>query len=193
MHRIKNEWIYTYMWTYMYTYTCIYICMHKYMSTAIIAFAYDMFGIFCGICRNQPMALRFYFSVSCTCLEKCVYIRFCFWHVWNLLWDLPKSINGSYILLLVFITCDRPPFERQRQRQRQAETDNPRQIDRQTDRETQRTSERKPHRHQVTKRNNTKDRQTNRRIDLCLSLSRSFRSMLGQVHALAKAMDFTLR
>ena len=98
-------------------------------------------------------------------------------------------------------TCERPPFERQRQRQRQTETDrqtdrqtdNQRQIDRQTDRHThrqtererQRKSDRNTHRHQDTKRDNKKDRQTNRRIALCLSLSRSFRFMLGQVsHAL---------
>ena len=32
-----------------------------------VAFAYDMFGIFCEICRNQSMAPRCYYSDSCTC------------------------------------------------------------------------------------------------------------------------------
>ena len=41
------------------------------------------------------------------------------------------------------------------------------------------------HRHQDTKRDNKKDRQTNKSIGICLTFSRSFRSMLNQVpHAL---------
>ena len=27
------------------------------------------------VSRNQPMAPRFYYSVACTCLEECVYLR----------------------------------------------------------------------------------------------------------------------
>ena len=41
--------------------------------------------------------------------------------------------------------------------------------------------DRKTHRHQDTKRDNKKDRQTNKSICICLTLSRSFRSMLNQV------------
>ena len=121
--------------------------VHVLRNAFTFAFAYDMFGIFCEICRNQSMAPRFYYSDSCT--------------------------------------CERPPFERQRQRQRQTETDRQTdrqsETDRQTDRERQRKSDRKTHRHQDTNRDNKKDRQTNRRIALCLSLYRSSRSMLGQV------------
>ena len=99
----------------MYTYTYAYTYMHKYISSGIIAVAYDMFGIFCGICRKQSMATRFYYSDSCTC-------------------------------------------------ERQEVTQN---------------------RHHDTKRDNKKDRQTNTSIGICLTLSRSFRSMLNQVsHAL---------
>ena len=40
---------------------------HVLMNAFTFAFAYDMFGIFCEICRNQSMAPRFYYSDSCTC------------------------------------------------------------------------------------------------------------------------------
>ena len=39
---------------------------HVLMNAFTLAFAYDMFGIFCEICRNQSMAPRFYYSDSCT-------------------------------------------------------------------------------------------------------------------------------
>ena len=37
------------------------------MNAFTFAFAYDMFGTFCEVCRNQSMAPRFYHSDSCTC------------------------------------------------------------------------------------------------------------------------------
>ena len=44
---------------------------------ACLALHYDMSGIFCGVSRNQPIAPRFYYLVSCTSLDECVYIRIC--------------------------------------------------------------------------------------------------------------------
>ena len=40
---------------------------HDLRNAFTFAFAYDMFGIFCEICRNQSMPPRFYSSDSCTC------------------------------------------------------------------------------------------------------------------------------
>ena len=40
---------------------------HVLMNAFTFAFASDMFGIFCEICRNQAMAPRFNYSGSCTC------------------------------------------------------------------------------------------------------------------------------
>ena len=40
---------------------------HVLMNAFTFAFAYDMFGIFCEICRNQSMVPRFCYSDSCTC------------------------------------------------------------------------------------------------------------------------------
>ena len=115
--------------------------VHVLRTAFTFTFAYDIFGIFYEICRNQSMTPRFYYSDSCT--------------------------------------CDRPPFERQRHRQRQTDTDRQSETDRQTHRERKRKSDRKTHRHQDTKRQ--QERQTNKSIAICLTLSRSFRSMLNQV------------
>ena len=41
--------------------------VHVLRNAFTFAFAYDMFGIFCELCRNQSMAPRFYYSDSCTC------------------------------------------------------------------------------------------------------------------------------
>ena len=40
---------------------------HVLRNAFTFAVAYDMFGIFCEICRNQSMAPRCYYSDSCTC------------------------------------------------------------------------------------------------------------------------------
>ena len=40
---------------------------HVLRNAFTFAVAYDMFGIFCEIFRNQSMAPRFYYSDSCTC------------------------------------------------------------------------------------------------------------------------------
>ena len=40
---------------------------HVLRNAFTVAVAYDMFGIFCEICRNQSLARRFYYSDSCTC------------------------------------------------------------------------------------------------------------------------------
>ena len=66
-----NLYIYIYIHIHMWTYTDAYIYMHKYISSSTFVFAYDMFGIICGICPNQPIIPRLYYSESCTCFEKC--------------------------------------------------------------------------------------------------------------------------
>ena len=43
---------------------------HVLMNAFTFAFAYDMFGILCEICRNQSMAPRFYYSDTCTCERR---------------------------------------------------------------------------------------------------------------------------
>ena len=82
--------------------------MHKYISSSTFAFAYDMFGIFCEICRNQSMAPRFYYSDSCTCFERCV--------------SMVSSKVGTQVRLGV--------------REIEEDTDTDRQTDRQTNRQT---------------------------------------------------------
>ena len=127
----------------MYTYT------YAYISSAILAFAYDMFGICCKICRNQSMAPRCYYSDSCT--------------------------------------CERPPFERQRQRQRQTETDrqtdNQRQIDRQTDRQTDRQRETERVRQEVSQTSRHNERQQERQTDKQKNCSMSLPFSLFLFHA----------
>ena len=107
-------------------------------------------------------------------------------HVWNLLWGIPKSANGPFILLLglmhmfwgmrlpsrLLMTC-LESFARL------AEI-NQWPLDFIT-RSHVHVSDRKTHRHQDTKRDNKKDRQTSKSIGICPTLSRSFRSMLNQV------------
>ena len=41
--------------------------VHVLRNAFTFAFAYDMFGVFCEICRNQSMAPGFCYSDSCTC------------------------------------------------------------------------------------------------------------------------------
>ena len=44
--------------------------VHVLRNAFTFAFPYDMFGIFCEICRNQSMPPRVYYMDSCTCATQ---------------------------------------------------------------------------------------------------------------------------
>ena len=81
---------------------------------------------------NAP---RFYYSVSCTCPEKCVYIRICLWHVWICFLRFAEINQWPLDFITRIHVHVRDSLLRDRDKDRQRQTDNQRQIDRQTERD----------------------------------------------------------
>ena len=68
---------------------------HVLMNTFTFAFAHDMFGIFCGICRNQPMAPRFYYRFHVHVLRNAFTFAFAY-DMFGIFCEICRnqSING---------------------------------------------------------------------------------------------------